>query len=304
MTDAQDASVVVDGARIVYTRHPGLDDRRNILFVHGTVAHRYWWDFVLNATTNLGPSATIDLSGHGDSDHRADGYSPELWAREVIAVGTAAFNGEAFTLVGHSMGGLISIAAASTRHPLIEAIVVIDAKLRRPETGVTVEFPGRNGTPPRFYPDHSAAVESFRLLPPESTAPPDVVKSVAARSYIETPDGWRMRADRRAFQRFQPATTELWLGSLACPILLIGGAHSPLVREENALFASEASGRPVAWTLIEGSHHHVLLDRPVELASLLDAVAAIPWIGEDSTRTDAHVNIAVHRIAAPERPRP
>ena len=48
--------------------------------------------------------AALDLSGHGDSDHR-DRYSGETFAREVFAVCEAALPPKPF-VIGHSFGGL------------------------------------------------------------------------------------------------------------------------------------------------------------------------------------------------------
>lgn len=54
----------------------------------------------------------VDLSGHGDSDHRPFGYSPGLWAKEIVGVPDAEGH-EAATIVGHSMGGFVTTSLCS-----------------------------------------------------------------------------------------------------------------------------------------------------------------------------------------------
>ncbi|OMQ14825.1 alpha/beta hydrolase, partial [Modestobacter sp. VKM Ac-2676] len=56
----------------------------------------------------------LDLTGHGDSDHRTD-YDPLVWAREVVAV-AAATGLDRPVVIGHSMGGWVAVTAG-VEHP-------------------------------------------------------------------------------------------------------------------------------------------------------------------------------------------
>ncbi|MEZ4290203.1 MAG: alpha/beta fold hydrolase [Myxococcota bacterium] len=63
--------------------------------------------------------AALDLSGHGDSGHR-ERYSLEGWTREVMAVARHAGIDGPPVLVGHSMGGFVTIGprpSSPTRSP-------------------------------------------------------------------------------------------------------------------------------------------------------------------------------------------
>ena len=51
----------------------------------------------------------IDLSGHGDSDHRY-GYQLEQWTDEVAAVAAAGGIDGPPVVIGHSLGGFVTIA--------------------------------------------------------------------------------------------------------------------------------------------------------------------------------------------------
>jgi len=113
----------VDGLLIHYTVTGQGPD---VLFVHGWAASRRMWSQV---TAELAPHFrcwSLDLPGCGDSDRPEDlWYSiPNLTA---LVRGFMAGQGlRQVRLVGHSMGGMISLNLAA-RHPeLIERLVAIN----------------------------------------------------------------------------------------------------------------------------------------------------------------------------------
>ena len=61
----------------------------------------------------------VDLSGHGDSGHR-DGYSLEQWTDEVMAVAEAGGIDGRPVVIGHSMGGFVTIATAARHADRVE----------------------------------------------------------------------------------------------------------------------------------------------------------------------------------------
>ena len=85
--------VTVAGASIAY-RAWGEEDRPGIVLVHGGMAHSRWWDHVAPQLAAGCRVVALDLSGHGDSDHR-EGYSLDLWAEEVLAVAVASLQSAA-----------------------------------------------------------------------------------------------------------------------------------------------------------------------------------------------------------------
>ena len=57
-----------------------------LVFVHGGAAHAHWWTHVAASFSRQYRVAAIDLSGHGDSGHRAD-YSLEGLREELETFG-------------------------------------------------------------------------------------------------------------------------------------------------------------------------------------------------------------------------
>src|SRR5690348_16175203 len=107
----RDAQVEVDGATIHYVAW-GEPGRRGLVFVHGGAAHAHWWTHVAATFADEYRVLALDLSGHGDSDHR-DVYALEQWTQEIMAVVDAGgIDGEP-VIIGHSMGGFVTIATAA-----------------------------------------------------------------------------------------------------------------------------------------------------------------------------------------------
>ena len=103
----------VDGARIHYLAW-GSAGRRGLVFVHGGGANAHWWTHVAARFADDYRVVALDLTGHGDSDHRAT-YQLEQWTDEVLAVAAAGGIEGQPVVVGHSLGGFVTIATAA-RH--------------------------------------------------------------------------------------------------------------------------------------------------------------------------------------------
>ena len=110
-TTPESHRIDVGGTSIHYLAW-GERDLPGIVLVHGGAAHAHWWD-------HIGPSflpdyrvVALDLSGHGDSDRRA-GYTLRAWTEEVAAVIDDAGFTSPPVVVGHSMGGFVTIATAA-----------------------------------------------------------------------------------------------------------------------------------------------------------------------------------------------
>src|SRR5690606_32376107 len=109
-----DQFVEVEGTPVHYLAW-GEPDRRGLVFVHGGGAHAHWWTHIAAHYSRQYRVVALDLSGHGGSGRREQ-YSLELWAEEVLAAAADAGVDGSPVVVGHSMGGFVSIATAAL-HP-------------------------------------------------------------------------------------------------------------------------------------------------------------------------------------------
>ena len=164
-----DEVVDVDGCPIHYLAW-GEVGRRGLVFVHGGGAHAHWWTHIAAAFADEYRVVAIDLSGHGDSGHR-DVYRFEQWTDEVIAVTAAAGIDGLPVIVGHSMGGFVTIATAALHPEMVSGVVIVDSPVTEPDPEVEAsrlkEAFGRS----RTYPSVDEALQRFRTVPPQAALP-------------------------------------------------------------------------------------------------------------------------------------
>nr|WP_325232042.1 alpha/beta hydrolase [Egicoccus sp.] len=276
----------VEEARITYLAW-GTPGRPVLVLVHGGAAHARWWAHLGPLLAEEHRVVAIDLSGHGDSDHR-EHYRADQWAREVMAVADAErAEGRAPVVVGHSMGGFVTIVAAAEHGHALAGAIVLDSPVRRPDPE---SEEGRRRGPnmfrqPKAYPDLEAGVEHFHLVPPQPTENPWLTREVARHSLRRWDDGsWRWKFDPKVFVErtgpSQPSDYAADLRRAACRLAIVSGARSAIVDEDVISHMRElVAGSPAAYAgvpfvRVPEAHHHLLLDQPLATVTALRAILA------------------------------
>ncbi|WP_336026928.1 alpha/beta fold hydrolase [Geodermatophilus sp. FMUSA9-8] len=250
--------VEVDGTPVRY-RVWGEAGRPGLVLVHGGAAHSGWWDHVAPQLHSHRVVA-LDLSGHGDSGRRA-AYDMGTWAREVVAVADAERLSRPVVL-GHSMGGWVSLVVGVEHPDAVAGVAVIDSPLvRRPPEEEQLRDRRR---PHRTYPTVEEAVGRFRTVPAQDVLLPYVREHVAADSLRRDGDGWTWKFDPQLWGS-PPLLTEL-LPRLTVPAALFRcekGLVDPRMAAEMA--ALVPGGLPVVD--LPDAGHHPMLDRPLALVT-------------------------------------
>ncbi len=261
--------VVVAGARVHY-RVWGQAGEPGLVLVHGGAAHSGWWDHVAPLLTGHRVVA-LDLTGHGDSDHREE-YDPLLWAREVVAV-AAAEDLHQPVVVGHSMGGWVAVTTAVEHRGDVAAVVVVDSPLN--DTAPDEARLRERRRPHRVYATPEEAVARFRTLPAQEVLLPFVREHVARGSVRPVADGWTWKFAPDFFGARLPLRD--LLPRLTVPAALLRCEHGLVSPEMAAELAGLVPGglrvadRP-------DDRHHPMLDRPMALVAALRALLAV-WPG-------------------------
>jgi pimeloyl-ACP methyl ester carboxylesterase len=266
------AEVVVEGTPIRYDVTGRADDDRagDLVLVHGHSAHHVWWHAVVPLLADRWRVVTLDLSGHGDSGHRA-GYSGPQWAREVVAVAGAA-GAQRPVLVGHSLGGRVAVLAAGSYPEEVAGLVLLDCGILMPDTlrGHTLPPP----RPSRVHPSREAAVASFRLAPPQPEPPAELLDPVAEYSVRAVEGGWTWKHGGQQFPTLYDDQVVHAATTLSLPVAYVSGSESLVVDEANA--AEVAGMLPGVRTVrVPGLHHHLLLEDPATVARLIDELARV-----------------------------
>ena len=252
--------VEANGVKLHYLDY-GTPGRRPMLCLHGGAAHAHWFDFVAPGFAADHHVYSLDLRGHGDSawaDPRT--YSWKTFAEDVNAF-VEKLDLRDFVLIGHSMGGMVSLVYAATYPGRLGKLVIVDTIMLMPMERVTAmrEFGAK---PTRGYATQDELVARYRLEPSQSMAAPEVVRRMALHSGRQSPDGqWQHKADRGVYASFeQIAGVPLW-EKVKVPALVIKGERSkrfmpPQVAEVRA------RAPQVQMAEVPASDHHITLENP------------------------------------------
>lgn len=267
-----DRRVLVDGCAIHYLRW-GDAAKPGLVLVHGGAAHAHWWSFLAPLLTRQYHVVALDLSGHGDSGRREE-YPREIWAQEVMAVAADAGIVGAPVLVGHSLGGLVSIVAASLYGDRLAGAVIVDSPVRAPDPESEEGARGRMFRNPKTYADLATALEHFHLMPPQPLTNPFIIRHVACHSLREVAGGWTWKFDPRVFVRDSTKPMSDYLADARCRVAVLRAEFSDLVPPETGEYMYELLDRNAPIVEIPQAYHHLILDQPLAFIAALRALLA------------------------------
>ncbi len=282
-----DEWIEVDGARVHYLAW-GEPGRRGLVFVHGGGAQAHWWTHVAATFANDFRVVAIDLSGHGDSDHR-DHYDLEQWTDEVAAVAAAGGIDGLPVAIGHSLGGMVTIATAARYPDRLAGVIICDSPVTKPDAEVQAHSRHDAFGRARVYPSVELALERFRTVPAQRNNLGFVIDHVARRSLRAVEGGWQWKFDRGIFESFAGS-----MRGIALPYLSQVGCRFALLRSEYGLVTAdvgvemyEALGRVAPVIEIPQTGHHPMLDQPLILLTALRALLA-DWDHSEPARRESN----------------
>ena len=273
-TPVTDEHVEVDGARIHYLAW-GEPGERGIVFVHGGAAHAHWWTHVAATFAGQYRVAALDLSGHGDSDHRP-AYSLEQWSAEVMAVAADAGIAGPPVLVGHSMGGFVAIATAALHSDELAGVIVLDSPVAEVDGEVGAAQARQAFGVKRVYPSAEEALGRFRTVPPQDHYLPYVLRHVAERSLQRVEGGWSWKFDHDLFSAFTAPVRMValpYLSRVRCRFALLR-AELGLVTPDIGASMYEQLGRTAPVVELPEMGHHGMLDQPLTVITAVRTLLA------------------------------
>jgi pimeloyl-ACP methyl ester carboxylesterase len=210
----------------------------------------------------------LDFPGHGLSQRpRPPRYRMEDFVRAVVGFADGLGIGH-LDLVGHSMGGKVAMLLAA-RHPRrVRSLAVVDGTPNISADGLAeMRRIGARGL--RRFPSRQAAASAFRLIPPETVAQPARLRALGLRSVRHRGHGrWSIGPDREFFTQVIPEVAGPLLPRIACPTLILRAERSSILDRRTAQAMRRAIPRS-ALCESRGTCHHLILERPDEVARLL-----------------------------------
>lgn len=261
--------VEAGGLRLHYLDY-GRAGQTPMLCVHGGAAHAHWFDFVAPGFSAAHHVRALDLRGHGDSEWAVPpDYTYERYAAD-LAEAVERLGLRDFVLIGHSMGGLVSLLYAATYPGRVARLVVVDSMMQMGEDRIAAmrAVGERRGT---SYATREEFAARFRLRPPGTTATPDTILHIARHCCREDGEGrWRHKFDRDVYARRESLDgMPLW-ERIRVPALLVKGALSPRITPQIHAAVRERCPQ-IGLAEVAVSDHHVTLDNP---AGFIQAVNA------------------------------
>lgn len=261
--------VEANGLKLHYLDY-GTEGRPPMLCLHGGAVNAHWFDFVAASFTADYHVRALDQRGHGDSAwadppaYRYHDYASDLHAviekldlRDVV-------------LVGHSMGGLVSVVYAANYPGRVRKLVVIDSTLRATLERIAIlhEIGNREGS---SYATNEEFIAGFKVRPEGTQAEPGIIRYLAERGGRRGADGrWRHKFDRNVYAKREFLEIPPYWDRITIPVLLVKGGLSHRITPD--IYRDIKARCPQA-ALVEvpDSEHHVTLDNP---GGLVEAVKA------------------------------
>jgi len=264
-----DRTVEVNGLKL-HVQDYGTAGKTPMLCIHGSAANGHWYDFVANGLTDEYHVLSPDLRGHGDSAWAEQHtYAWKVYSDDIHAL-EEKLNLRDYVLIGHSMGGMVSLVHAATHPGRVGALVVIDSVMLMPMERVT-RMRAFGEKPSKGYETREELIARYRLEGGEKQiAAPEVLERMATFSSRRNADGrWHHKADRGVYANFQRIDgMPLW-DKIKIPALVVrGGEHSPRFTPE-VMTGIHARAPQTQVAEVRASDHHVTLDNPLEFIDVM-----------------------------------
>jgi pimeloyl-ACP methyl ester carboxylesterase len=272
----ESAQVTVPGGRILdlpdgemQVREDGPRSGSPIVLVHCFSCAMDWWDGMLPMLERKHRVISVDLLGHGGSEKPGSGYTPRNQAL-VVSQALERLHVEDAEVVGHSLGGAVTVALAQEHPQLVGRAVIIDmppdnsygdlgfiAGLAfQPVLGealwqIKPDFSIRHGLRVAFAPGYDV---------PDAFV--EDVKRLTYTAYDDSPGGDDEYLDEESLDRRMKASGK--------PLMVLMGAEEQIVDDPQRALAQYKRAVPSAQIhLIAGAGHSPNVEKPRETARLV-----------------------------------
>lgn len=305
--ETESARVTVPGGRILdlpagemQVRERGPRSGSPIVLIHCFSCAMDWWDGMLPMLERKHRVIAVDLLGHGGSEKPGSGYTPPNQA-QVVSEALERLHVSDAEVVGHSLGGSVTVALAQEHPQLVGRAVIIDmppdnsygdlgfiAGLAfQPVLGealwrIKPDFSIRDGLGVAFAPGYDvpdAFVEDVRRL--------------TYTAYDESPSGVDDFLGEEPLDQRMKASGK--------PLMVLMGAEEQIVNDPQRALDQYKSAVPGAQVhLIQGAGHSPNVEKPRETAELVLRFAQQPEKQVGSSVRDVTERDSESRQGAPE----
>ncbi|MEQ6124389.1 alpha/beta hydrolase [Pseudotenacibaculum sp. MALMAid0570] len=218
-----------------------------VVLLHGFLENRYMWDFIKEDLTKTYRVITIDLLGHGKTDCIGYVHSMELMAEVVYSV-LKSIRIRRAILIGHSMGGYVSLAFAEKFPKMVKGLCLMNSTATEDDQD-RKDLRARANKMVQTNFENMVRMSVANLFKPESIAAfsmeVDRVKKEALQTpiqgYIAAQEGMRIRPDRTSVVQNGPF-----------PTFYVIAKEDPVLN--SAEVTTEAKSVNAEYVVLEGGH--------------------------------------------------
>ena len=251
------------GSTALHIADSGVGDKCVVL-LHGYLESMYVWD---DFTSLLTPSVrviTVDIPGHGISEVKGEVHTMEMVA-DVLHEMLNSLGIEKVTMVGHSMGGYVSLAFCARYPEQLEGLVLLssspnpdtDLKKENRRREIALVRAGKKDALARVAPEAGFAEHNRRRLKSYIDDLVECVHITEDDGIVALLGGMIERVDQNEMLR-----------KCGVPQLFIMGKHDAYIPVEaaEAIIANNPQAE-VAW--LENSGHMGFIEEPEACAEAL-----------------------------------
>jgi pimeloyl-ACP methyl ester carboxylesterase len=207
----------------------------------------------------------LDMHAHNPEYPVTNGWA--ALTRELIDELTTRYD-EPVILVGHSMGGMLSLMGAKARPDLVRCVVLLDSPVVTGWRAVLLRIAKRTGLDKKFsparssekrrnlWPDAEAAYQHYAAKPIFAAWPPEVLRDYVEHGLVAHPQGVTLRYTREketaVYRSLPHHIGKLTRRGFPVPVGFIGGVDSVECRQAGLAATRQLVGRHFAQ--VPGGH--------------------------------------------------
>jgi len=251
--------VVCDGYTLCYADQ---GEGEPVVLLHGFCGSSAYWERLVPLLSGSCRCIVPDLRGHGSSDAPLGAYSIEQMADDVLKL-LDELNLEKVTMLGHSMGGYVTLSFAQRHASRLNGFGLIHS------TGYADDEAGKEKRLKAVSTIQSEGMTAFidglvpGLFAPETAKTHhELIEKAKEIGYLTPPQG---AAGAALAMRERPDRRDV-ISASALPVLLVAGENDGIAPPEKVFSADRPN---ITQATIQGAGHMSMMEAPEELAGII-----------------------------------
>jgi pimeloyl-ACP methyl ester carboxylesterase len=263
--------ITLNGVKLHYLDH-GTEGKPPLLCVHGLTGNAHNFDALAPRLSSSYQVMSLDVRGRGDSGWTAGNeYTPQNYAADLAGF-LDELKIERVTLIGTSMGGMISILFAGGYPHRIEKLILNDIGPDIDPAGIARIGSYVGEAPAEFNNLQEVAAYYREHYPPMRNIPePHLVEQVqwSVKPADHGKLTWKMDPQIRKPMRTAARPLDLWVpfARIEAPVLVLRGAESDILARRT-VERMKSVNRSIEAVEIAGVGHAPTLMEPESLAAI------------------------------------